>query len=575
MVVLLCTGIIGLYLVSTLKGLFIDQVTQHLFSQANLLLTYLPDLSDQPSLDELAQVLKHQLQTRVTLLNPEGTVLGDSDEASSLMENHLLRPEIQQALREGKGAAIRFSATVQQNLLYVALPVKKPDGALAGFLRLALPLVEIEHNLQEIRHKVVLGALLALVVAVALGISLARSLESKILSIIAFTQQIARGELGNRMRATSQDELGTLIQNLNLMAEKLGEELKAVSDEKQEKEAILKSMTDGVLVIDRQGKIILSNPVVEKLFGLDATTIKGRPFLDVLKSSTFQSLVQEVQEKKSKVSSEIQILSPRRTDLSVEAVPVKSGQGGMEGTVLVFHDVTRLKRLEEMRVDFVANVSHELRTPLTAIKGFVETLLDGALEDKEHAIRFLKIISHHSDRLSRLLDDLLTLSNIELGKIKIERGPVHLDQAVHSVLSMLQQKALDKGITLRFEGSEGLPPVLADRDRLVQILVNLVDNGIKYTERGGKVSIEARVKRGRPGQMEISVKDTGIGIPESALPRLGERFYRVDKARSRAEGGTGLGLAIVKHLVEVHQGSMLIESQVGQGTTVSLTLPLA
>lgn len=574
-VVLVCTGTIGLYLFSTLKDLFIKQITQDLFLEANLLLTYLPDLSGNPPLDEFTQSLKHRLQVRVTLISSEGVVLGDSDKASSSMENHLLRPEIQEVLQKGKGTAMRFSATVQQNLLYVALPVKKSDGSLTGFLRLALPLTEVERTLHEIQNKIILGLVLAAIFAIILGISLARSLESKVLSIIAFTQRIARGELEGRMEVKSRDEFGTLIQNLNLMAEKLGTELRAVSDEKKEKEVILESMTDGVLVIDNHGKVILSNPVVEKLFGWEATKIKGRPFSEVLRNQIFQSLIREVQEKKSKVSSEIQILRPRRTDLSVEAVPIESEQGGIEGTILVFHDVTRLKRLEGMRVDFVANVSHELRTPLTAIKGFVETLLDGALENKDHAIRFLNIISSHSDRLSRLLDDLLTLSNIELGKIKIERSPIHLEQVIQIVLPMLHQKAVDKGIQLVFENSKELPLVLADRDRLVQILVNLVDNGIKYTERGGKVSIEAKIKEDNPRMMEIAVKDTGIGIPENALSRLGERFYRVDKARSRAEGGTGLGLAIVKHLVEVHEGFMHIESQVGRGTTVKLIFPLA
>jgi two-component system phosphate regulon sensor histidine kinase PhoR len=579
MVVLLCTGVLGLYLTFALKSFFVTQIEQHLFSEANLLLSYLPDLSANPPLDELARALKHRVKVRITILNSEGKVLGDSDQISSSMENHLFRPEIQEALQKGKGKAIQFSPTLHQNLLYVALPIQKPDqtleasetseaSKLLGFLRLALPLTEVEHNLREIRNKIILGSLIATLLAAVLGISLARSLESKILSIIAFTQRIARGELEDRMKVTSQDELGTLIQNLNQMAEKLGEELKAVSEEKKEKEAILASLTDGVLVIDKQGKVILSNPVMEKFFGLDASKL-----LEVLQSQTIQNLIQEVQEKKSKVSDEIQILFPRKIDLAVEAVPIKEEQGGREGTILVFRDVTRIKRLEQMRVDFVANVSHELRTPLTAIKGFVETLLDGAIEDKDHAVRFLKIVANHSDRLSRLLDDLLTLSNIELGKIKIERSAVSVEQVVQSVLLILQQKALDKGIQLTFEASKDLPPVLADRDRLIQILVNLVDNGIKYTERGGKVSIEARIKEEQPHRMEIAIKDTGIGIPESALPRLGERFYRVDKARSRAEGGTGLGLAIVKHLVEVHEGSMRIESQVGKGTTVRLMFP--
>ncbi len=581
MVVLLCTGVLGLYLTFTLKSFFITQIEQHLFSEANLLLSYLPDLSENPSLDKFARSLKHQVEARITILNSEGKVLGDSDQIPSSMENHLFRLEIQEALQKGKGTAIRFSSTLHQNLIYVALPIKKSSRALEtsgtseapklmGFLQLALPLTELEHNLQEIQNKIILGSLMAMLLAVILGISLARSLESKILSIIAFTQRIAHGELEERMKVTSQDELGTLIQNLNQMAEKLGEELKVVFEEKKEKETILASLTDGVLVVDRHGKIILSNPVMEKLFGPDTSKL-----LEVLQSQTIQNLIEEVQEKKSKVSDEIQILSPRKIDLAVEAVPIKGEEESPEGTILVFRDVTRIKRLEQMRVDFVANVSHELRTPLTAIKGFVETLLDGAIDDKDHAVRFLKIVASHSDRLSRLLDDLLTLSNIELGKIKIERSVVPVEQVVQSVLLMLQQKALDKGIQLTFEASKDLPPVLADRDRLIQILVNLVDNGIKYTEKGGRVSIEARVREDQPHLMEIAIKDTGIGIPESALPRLGERFYRVDKARSRAEGGTGLGLAIVKHLVEVHEGSMRIESQVGKGTTVRLMLPIA
>jgi two-component system phosphate regulon sensor histidine kinase PhoR len=356
-------------------------------------------------------------------------------------------------------------------------------------------------------------------------------------------------------------------------------------------------MGEGLLVLDAQGKISLLNPAAEKLFGLDHGTALGQTPLEVIRSHELDDLVKSAARADAGTSAEITLVYPRRRTLAGTAVAMRDAPGLMQGTVVALRDITQLKRLEEIRMEFVLNVSHELRTPLTAIRGYSETLLGGGLADGENARKFLEIIHRHSERLGRLLNDLLELSNIELQRTALHLRPVPCADAARQGVALLAAQADTKGIQLVTAIPEDVPPVLADRDRLVQILVNLIDNAVKYTPHGGKVTVAARrltvEAQGRRGAgkigpplpnisdnrpidaVEISVIDTGIGIPEKDLPRLTERFYRVDKARSREMGGTGLGLAIVKHLVAAHNGTLTIESRLGEGTQVRILLPAA
>ena len=406
------------------------------------------------------------------------------------------------------------------------------------------------------------------------------------------------------------DVLGTLEYQLSRLLSTQGRQLQQLRDEKKELEALLHSMAEGLVVIDPHGNIVRCNPAALRLFGLDPTEDwQGRPFQEFSRHPVLHQLLSG--ESAEGVTQEIEVedREPRQLAVSVLRLP-QSGEyetpqgsrSAASGQVLSCHDLTPIKQLESIRADFVANVSHELRTPLTAIKGYAETLLTGALHDPEHATRFLTIIDRHSERLSRLIDDLLTLSNLELGQTELHRKELHILELVQEAFDVLQEKAQRGQVTLSQHIPPVLPSVKGDRDRLHQVLINLIDNAVKYTPAQGQVRVTAALRpaaesvesveskdpkdtrdpkpapyvtgNGAQDWLEIAIADTGCGIPEADIPRLTQRFYRVDKARSRELGGTGLGLAIVKHIVMAHNGALRIESKVNHGTTVRVALPL-
>lgn len=412
------------------------------------------------------------------------------------------------------------------------------------------------------------------------------------------------------------DLLGTIEYQLSRLFTAQSQHLQQLQDEKKELEALLHSMAEGIVVIDPHGNIVRCNPAALHLFGLDPTEDwRGRPFQEFSRHPVLHQLLSA--ESAEGVTQEIEVESqePRQLAVNVLRLPQSGGYGtpqesppATSGHVLSCHDLTPIKQLESIRADFVANVSHELRTPLTAIKGYAETLLTGALHDPEYATRFLTIIDRHSERLSRLIDDLLTLSNLELGQTELHRKELHIPELVQEAFDMLQEKAQRGQVTLSQHIPPVLPTVRGDRDRLHQVLINLIDNAVKYTPAQGQVTVSAALHpaaesvefvesiepkdpedptapkdpkpvpdvtgNGSQDWLEIAIADTGCGIPEADIPRLTQRFYRVDKARSRELGGTGLGLAIVKHIVMAHNGALRIESRVNHGTTVRVALPL-
>jgi two-component system phosphate regulon sensor histidine kinase PhoR len=386
--------------------------------------------------------------------------------------------------------------------------------------------------------------------------------------------QMSEGDFTVRAPIRSPDEIGALGRALNGLAARLREKIHDLGHEQAKATAILDGMIEGVIAVDGRDIILLMNERARAMFGLDATRGEGKPFLEVIRNTELHEAFREgrTADEGSVSHRELRLASPVERRVQVNAVPLRLGTNEV-GVVMVLHDVTELRRLEQVRTEFVANVSHELRTPLTAIQGYLETLLSGALEEQENARRFLEIVFRHTERLGRLLNDLMDLSNIELGRVALKLGPTRLDDAVDTVLAIISPKAKSGKVALRSQLPRELPPVLADRDRLVQILIDLVDNAVKYTPRGGRVTV--RVQEPANGWVEVDVVDNGIGIPPADLPRITERFYRVDKARSRELGGTGLGLAIVKHLVIAHGGELTIDSTLGEGTTVRFTLPTA
>jgi two-component system, OmpR family, phosphate regulon sensor histidine kinase PhoR len=583
----LLLGILELYLSGTVKDNYISNLKDSLIIQTHLIADQIP-ASDNQKLDQFCREYKEKTGARVTVVDSSGKVLGDSDEPSARMENHLDRPEIRDADLGDIGSSIRYSKTIQKNLFYLAIAVD--SGADRKFLRLSLPLEDIEKAVNRIRLRVVIATLAVSFLAVLLGLIQARRITRSVEEIAAFSKEAAAGHLKKRLFLKEKGELGELGKNITEMANELHEKLKLSEEGKQKIEAILRNMSDGLILSDTKGTILLSNEAVSRLFNV-VSSIEGKTIMEILRRAELMDMIEHVVMSRERISREIEVTHPKDLHLMVTAAPFYTHrkEDELSGIVLTFHDITRLKRLEEIRKDFVANVSHEIKTPITAIKGFTETLLEGAIDDRENAHKFLVTIKNNSERLNALVSDLLTLSRIELGDIVIEQDTVNLDDIIDTVFTILSEKAQEKGIYLKKNIAPDIREFKADRDRLIQILLNLVDNGIKFTEQGGiTIQVKSENLKIKSADHEaipptiglqsftfivISVEDTGTGIPKKHLSRLGERFYRIDRARSRELGGTGLGLAIVKHLVKAHGWDMEIESTEGQGTTVRILCP--
>jgi two-component system phosphate regulon sensor histidine kinase PhoR len=513
---------------------------------------------------------------RVTLIAPDGRVVADSErnpEGVASMENHAGRPEVRAALAGAVGRDVRRSVTLGAPLIYVAAPVTSA-GRIVAVLRLAAPVEAATPAYESLRAVMLTGGAIALVVALAIGLFVAGRVTRPVVEMQAVARQMSEGNFEVRASVRSPDEIGTLGRSLNVMAGRLREKIGDLEREQAKATAVLDGMVEGVIATDGHDHIILINERARGLFGLGRARAERLPLLEVIRNVDLHDVLGEsrLAADGAVVSREIKLAEPSERVLQVHAVPLRF-TGEARGVVMVLHDITELRRLEQVRTEFVANVSHELRTPLTAIHGYLETLLDGALEEPENARRFLEIVFRHTERLGRLTDDLADLSNIELGRISLRLEPTAVADVADSVLAIIAPRAVAGQVTVEAKLPAGLPEVVADRDRLAQILINLVDNAVKYTPRGGRVLLEGRVRE--PGMVEVAVSDTGTGIPRADLPRLTERFYRVDKARSRELGGTGLGLAIVKHLVLAHGGELTIDSELWKGTTVRFTLPAA
>ena len=532
-------------------------------------------------LQALGKRLGRQVEARITTIAPDGSVLADSetpDEAVARLENHRDRPEVNQAITSGLGANIRHSQTTGKRMLYCAVPIRSSgDAGPLGVARISLPLTTVEARIGDLQGVLVAAFGAALLVSLLLGLLMARGLTRPLGDLVTLASRLAAGQLSERVRVTAQDEIGILGRTLNQMAERLDATLKEVSEDRTQLLAVLGSMVEGVMVLDCQGSVLQVNPALELMFAVRLADIKGRPYAEVLRHVEFESLVQRLLKTRECSSGEI-MLSPIGNILKIEASFARSEQEGEPCAVLVFHDVTALRRLEKVRKDFVANVSHELRTPLTSIKGYVEALLDGAKDDPDMLSSFLRIVLTQADRLNLILADLLQLSGIESGQIAFRREPVDLHEVMARTMTVMKPLAEKKSHTLTLDLAKEAPVAWGDEDRLVQVMTNLIDNAVKYTPEGGSIGISVRhVHCGGDGSskdmVEIVVADTGIGIPETDRPRVFERFYRVDKARSRELGGTGLGLSIVKHIVEAHGGEVWVEPNTPIGSRFVVHIP--
>jgi two-component system, OmpR family, phosphate regulon sensor histidine kinase PhoR len=531
----------------------------------------------QPSPDALYAFTRRMAEptgSRVTIIAADGRVLGDSEVPPAelpRLENHAARPEVRAALGGGIGRDLRTSVSINTPLLYVALPLRD-DARVVGVLRLALPLSAVTASYGVLHRVMLAGGLVALAVAAGIGVFVSGRVTRPIVDMQTAARRMADGDFSARAPIRTVDELGSLGRALNVMMARLRDEIGGLEEERAKTRAILDGMVEGVIAVDAHEAIVLMNERARAMFGVGAGRGEGKPLPEVVRNAELHEIFREtrVAGDDAPVQRELLLRHPSSRTLQVNAVRV--GLAGPDaGVVMVLHDVTALRRLEQVRTEFVANVSHELRTPLTAIQGYLETLLGGALEERQHARRFLEIAFRHTERLGRLLNDLTDLSNIELGKVTLHPAAVRVADVVDSVLEIVRPKAEAGRVGLIADVQPRDLTVHADHDRLAQILINLADNAVKYTPEGGWVTVAARALDA--DRAEVRVRDTGVGIPRADLPRITERFYRVDKARSRDLGGTGLGLAIVKHLVELHGGTVVAANRAEGGAVFTVTLP--
>ena len=516
-------------------------------------------------------------ESRVTLISPDGSVLADSEIIPgnpSPIENHAGRPEVRAALRGQEGRGRRTSATIHEPLFYVGLPIRDGDRII-GVLRFALPLSVVTSSYAQVHRVLLAGGLVALLVAAGIGLFVSRRITRPVVQMQQIAGRMSEGDFTVRAPVRSVDEIGALGRALNVMAIGLRERIRDLQDEHAKVAAILDGMVEGVVAVDGHDQVLLLNERARTILAVGPGRGPGKPLLEVIRNTDLHEIVRATRAdtEGTPPPHEFRVTTPGgESVIRANAVPLALG-AGERGVVMVLHDVSELRRLEQVRTEFVANVSHELRTPLTAIQGYLETLLAGALEERENARRFLEIVHRHTERLGRLLNDLTDLSNIELGKVPLRLASTEVGAVVDSVLDIIQPRAEAAAVVLERSLPGALPPVQADHDRLAQILINLVDNAVKYSRPGGRVTVAGTATGS--DSVVISVSDAGVGIPAADLPRITERFYRVDKARSRELGGTGLGLAIVKHLVIAHGGELRIESELDRGTVVRFTLPQA
>lgn len=564
------------YAANQLEEKQIKQVEQSLKRELTLIGASYNWSGSQNELEVKIAQWKEQTGLRITWIAPSGDVGIDTDNDVTEMENHLNRPEIQAALKKGAiGYDTRVSITEGKRLVYAAQGVYV-EGKLIGYLRISAPTTEIDSAIQRLWTITLVGLFLALIVASVIGYRLGFR-WSKMLSDINYAaEQIMRMNFNVKVNVPVKDEIGHLGLTINTIAENFHRQMGRILESERQLSNVVDNMVSGVMLLDQDGKFVLMNRTAENMLGFRFDELRGKRFFESHQQTEFLALVAEAYDRETTMHEELLFYYPRESMMNVNIVPMYQQSNKPVGMLIVLTDVTDIRRLEKMRSEFVANVSHELKTPIAAIKGFSETLLSGALHDATTSESFIKIIFDESNRLDRLVMDILDLSKIESKRIPLFFAPVHAQSFVDSIFEVVQAEAAARKITLT--NAVGADFYLeADEDRLRQILLNLIANGIHYSPGGEKVSVHAEVFKNIEDGKEwarITVEDTGLGIPKKDLPRIFERFYRVDKARSRVSGGTGLGLSIVKHLVELHRGTISVQSTLGVGSKFIVDLPL-
>ena len=569
-VLLISVGVVisSMLSLSLIKTNYEKNIKDSLLENGQLVASYLQTKDDLDSMESWLKIYSRQTNTRVTLIDINGEVVLDSQVDKNTLGNHQDRPEIVEALKGNVGVQKRFSEANQEKLYYVAFPIKDDK---VKVIRMAMPLNNLTHYLDNMVLNIFVASIIGILFATLLGLRFLNMFTKPLADLTQATDKIAKGDFGEQVKVHSDDEIGKLAMSFNSMSLELYQSIHEIKESNSTNKAILKSMVNGVIAVDESTNIMFINKSAQKMFKLVEKDLIGKNVIEALKNHPLGSLFPKSFDVYSGIKGEIELEEPYRV-YKVFSSMIKDLERDNHyvGQLMSFIDITQMRQLENMRKDFVANVSHELKTPLTSIQGFIETLKEGASEDKALRDRFINIIDIEAGRLKKLIDDILVLSDIEKNFVDHQDELIDFETLIFEVSSMLNQIALKKNIELTYSISENLPDIRTSKVWFKQLLINLLDNGIKYTPENGKVSLSMHeTSEG----MTITVKDNGIGISDEHIDRLFERFYRVDKARSKKEGGTGLGLAIVKHIVLALHGDIKVVSQPDKGTTFYIDLP--
>lgn len=563
------------YAAHSLRKFHQDQVASDLLARARIFTREIPLLPglDPAAVDRLCKDAGRVSLTRITVILPDGVVIGDSNENPAIMENHRNRPEIAAAFSGETGQSIRYSDTLRRRLMYLAVPFQMNGGGVAGVVRASLPLADVDEPLVTFYRHVALGGLAVAGLFALLAIFLSRRITGPLNHMRQVSEQFALGDLNARVPVPDTEEMSSLARTMNQMAAQLSERIRSMAVQHNEQKAVLANMSEGVLAVDKGQRILHINPAARRLFGLKPDEGRGRHILEVVRHIALQEFIGLTLTSEGVVEKDVVFRENEDRYIQLHGAALKDDTGAIIGGLVVMNDITRLKRLESMRRDFVANVSHELKTPLTTLKGCVETLSDGAVSNPEEAGRFLGMMDRQVVRLEAMVEDLLVLSRLEF---ESERGGVELTPgSVNDVLARVVQAYFDRAAKKSIHVVLDCPDTITasiNATLIEQAVGNLIDNAIKYSGEETTITVSALQ---RDDAIEIRVSDEGIGMEKQHLDRIFERFYRVDQARSRAQGGTGLGLAIVKHIAFAHRGNVSVTSTPGQGSTFTIRIPKA
>ncbi len=575
-ITLLSLSTVIYYSTTYFRNFFLKNAEEELSIRAKLLEENFADMlkeggSRYKDIDKQCKNIGERTGTRVTIILPSGVVIGDSFGDTKVMENHMKRPEIMEALRREKGVSVRYSSTLDKTMMYIALPVIQEDSVIA-VVRTSVSITTIDSEINSVRNNILIAMFFTILAAAIVSLFVSRRITRPIEQMKTGALKFSTGNLDTRLAVPESEELSELAVTMNRMAANLDEKIKDFKNRSMELEAVHTSMQEGVIAIDKDEKIITINNAAAKVFDFPARELKTRYILEVARNVEFQSFIQRALATHEPVEDDIIITRDQDLVLNIHSTALYDTTKKRMGTLIIFHDITRIRRLETMHKDFAANVSHELKTPLTTIKGFIETL-ESMVEqnDTEQSMAFLKIIDKNVNRMVDLINDLLALSKLErLKGTGPQFEPQNMLTLIQGAVNACHGNIAEKTIRVSVNCPEKMS-VLADPLLMEQAIINLVTNAVKYSRKEETITI--RVKK-ESGFVNLEIKDNGCGIDKEHLPKIFNRFYRVDKARSRQEGGTGLGLAIVKHIVQYHNGKIGVESIKDKGTTFTIYLPV-